>query len=160
MSEFGHMCIFMLWNSLYLQFSWTKSWERWPEANLKHFLFPKIRFLEFRNSLWTSISRFLWAKRKTWPFQAYKGCRTHLLKYYHGLRHGKCRQRHVWSILDIRKLCFGALETRFGVKKAKFCELRPKFGHLRSIKAGELTWWTFFLVYAMGNVARGRFEAF
>ena len=39
----------------------------------------------------------------------------------------------------VRKLCFGALESRFGVKKAKFCELRAKLGHLRPIKAEELT---------------------
>ena len=37
------------------------------------------------------------------------------------------------------KMCFGALETLFGVKKAKFCEPRAKLGHLRFIKAGELT---------------------
>ena len=59
-----------------------------------------------------------------------------------------------------KKMCFWALETPFGVKKAEFCELRAKMGHLRLIKAGELTWWTIFLVYAMGNVARGGFEAF
>ena len=29
--------------------------------------------------------------------------------------------------------------TLKGVKKAKFCELRAKLGHLRTIKAGELT---------------------
>ena len=38
-----------------------------------------------------------------------------------------------------KKLCFGALETGFGVKKPKFCELRAKLSHLRFSKAGELT---------------------
>ena len=38
-----------------------------------------------------------------------------------------------------RKLCFEALETQFGVKKAKFGGLRAKLGHLKSIKAEELT---------------------
>ena len=38
-----------------------------------------------------------------------------------------------------QKLCFGALETGFGVKKAKFCELQAKLGHLRFTKARELT---------------------
>ena len=57
-------------------------------------------------------------------------------------------------------MCFGALETRFGVEKAKFCELRAKLGHLRSIKARELAWWIIFLVYAMGNVTRSGFKAF
>ena len=37
------------------------------------------------------------------------------------------------------KSCFGALETRFRVKKAKISELRDKLVHLRFIKAGELT---------------------
>ena len=59
-----------------------------------------------------------------------------------------------------KKLCFGALETRFEVKKPNFCELRAKLGHLRFIKAGELTWWTISLVYAMENVDRGRFKTF
>ena len=38
-----------------------------------------------------------------------------------------------------QKVVFGALETQFGVKKAKFCELRAKLDHLRSIKAEELS---------------------
>ena len=59
-----------------------------------------------------------------------------------------------------KKLYFGALETRFWVRKPKFCELRAKLGHLRFIKAGELTRWTISLVYAMGNVDRGRFKTF
>ena len=36
------------------------------------------------------------------------------------------------------------LKIRFGIKKAKICKLRAKLGHLRSIKAEELTWWTIF----------------
>ena len=38
-----------------------------------------------------------------------------------------------------QKIVFEALETQFGVKKAKFGGLRAKLDHLRSIKAGELT---------------------
>ena len=52
-----------------------------------------------------------------------------------------------------KKSRFWTLETRFGVKKAKFCELQAKLSHMRSIKARELTW-IFFLVYAMENVDR------
>ena len=38
-----------------------------------------------------------------------------------------------------KKINFWALKSQFGVKKANFSELRAKLGHLRFIKAGELT---------------------
>ena len=61
------------------------------------------------------------------------------MDYFSVLFHGKCGYMHILTILVTRKICFGALKSQFGVKKAKFCELRAKLGHLRSIKAEELT---------------------
>ena len=43
---------------------------------------------------------------------------------------------------------------------ANFAELCAKMSYLRYIYGGERTWWTIFLVYAIGNVARGGFDAF
>ena len=91
-------------------------------------------------------NQFWWAMTQIWSFEAYLGCGDHLIVHFHGLHYEKWCERPIWRILDIKKLCFGALETQFGVKKAKFCELRAKLGYLRSFQARELIWWTIFLV--------------
>ena len=39
--KFGHLSLFKMWRSLDCPFLWTKSWEMWPEADLKHFRHKK-----------------------------------------------------------------------------------------------------------------------
>ena len=43
---------------------------------------------------------------------------------------------------------------------ANFAELCAKMSYLRYIYGGERTWLTIFLFYAIGNGARGGFDAF
>ena len=59
-----------------------------------------------------------------------------------------------------KNIFWGSRKSIWAPKKAKFCELRAKLGHLRLIKAEELTWWTIFLVYVMENVTRSSFKEF
>ena len=63
-----------------------------------------------------------------------------------------------------QKMYLGLQQVNLGSKKgskiANFCKLQAKFDYLRSIQPRELTWWTIFLDFVMGNVTRVGFKAF
>ena len=57
--------------------------------------------------------------------------------------------RQTWSSIFSRNPYFANLECQFNVKKAKFCELRAKLGHLRSINGSRV------MLFSTRRIARG-----
>ena len=71
----------------------------------------------------------------------------------------------MWPEADLKhirhqKNRFGALESQFGVQKGQLLRAMSEIWPFEVYPAWGPTCWTIFLVYVMGNVARGRFKAF
>ena len=72
--------------------------------------------------------------------------------HFHSLYHGNCALSYVGGVLELTKLDFGGLKSRFGVKKASFGGLIAKVGYFRPILDSKTNLLPFFIVYVMGTV--------